>query len=175
MVDDIATRKEERLQFKENEMTKITPEQKNEISVANARQFLAECPEFYGSEYNAELMQQWIINQVGAAYPMSLDNFWCAYEYLSEHGRFEPRPVETAPAPAVRQSSGIVSEIVGVLADDQATADKFKSLGNGGTNKPLTKKSLTELKAEATKQRVAIIEERGDTLAQLQQRGKYSS
>jgi hypothetical protein len=156
-------------------MKTLTPEEKHEISLANARQFLAECPEFYGSEYNGNLIERWLTDQIGTAYPFSVENYWAAFEYLSEHGRFESRPVGTAPVPQARRSSGIISTITGVLADDVETADKFKALGNTATSGPLDKKSLAELKAAATKQRVAIIEERGDTLAQIQQRGKHVS
>jgi hypothetical protein len=156
-------------------MKTLTAEEKHEISLTNARQFLAECPEFYGSEYNGNLIERWLTDQIGTAYPFSVENYWAAFEYLSEHGRFESRPVGTAPAPQVHRSSGIVSTITGVLADDAAIADNFKALGNTATSGPLDKKSLAELKAAATKQRVALIEERGDSLARLQERGKYVS
>jgi hypothetical protein len=158
----------------------LTPEEKNDISIANARQFLAELreagcySEFYGSEYNSDLMQQWIVSQVGNAYPFSVENYWAAYDYLAEHGRFETRPVETVSAPQVRRASSIMSELSLVLADDQAIADQFKSMGNGPTSEPLNKENLAKMKAAATKQRVQMTEARGDSYARIQER-KYSA
>jgi hypothetical protein len=109
-----------------------------------------------------------------------VDNFWAAYEYLSEHGRFESRPTESAPVPApvpapAPKPSTIVSTVSEALANDEFVANQFKSLGNTPAHGELSKRSLALAKAAATKQRVKMIEERGDSYARIQERKLYSA
>ena len=68
----------------------LRPEQKAEISNENAHKFMAQNPDYYGNDYNATLLVNFIESQIGKDYPWQLENFEQAFEYLKDDLQARP-------------------------------------------------------------------------------------
>jgi hypothetical protein len=71
------------------------------LSSANAERFLAECKDYPGGRFNAELMDAWISSQIGRDLVWSKENFWASYEYLLSEGKFAMEVEYTEPGKAL--------------------------------------------------------------------------
>jgi hypothetical protein len=116
------------------------------LSSANAERFLAECKDYPGGRFNAELMDAWITSQIGRDMVWSKENFWAAYDYLLSEGKLadeveiaepekQPAPIHPAQALAV------------AMVEREAEEARLRKLSPIG--KPVSKK----LRALATKER----------------------
>jgi hypothetical protein len=107
---------------------------------------LAECKDYPGGRFNAELMDAWITSQIGRDMVWSKENFWAAYDYLLSEGKLadeveiaepekQPAPIHPAQALAV------------AMVEREAEEARLRKLSPIG--KPVSKK----LRALATKER----------------------
>jgi hypothetical protein len=78
------------------EPTRLSVEEVGRLTDANAHLFVAKHPEYWPCEINSRKMIKFIISQVGEGYPFvwPIDFFENAFQYISQHDFFLPRPVE---------------------------------------------------------------------------------
>jgi hypothetical protein len=116
------------------------------LSSANAERFLAECKDYPGGRFNAELMDAFIASQIGRDLVWSKENYWAAYEYLQSEGKFatEIEHTEPAKAPTPIHPARALAEAMAVREAEEARLRKLSPIG-----KPVSKK----LRALAVKER----------------------
>jgi hypothetical protein len=116
------------------------------LSSANAQRFLAECKDYPGGRFNAELMDAWITSQIGRDLVWSKENFWAAYEYLLSEGKFatEVEIAEPEKQPAPIHPAHALAAAITARKTEEAKLRKLSPIG-----KPVSKK----LRALATKER----------------------
>jgi hypothetical protein len=116
------------------------------LSSANAERFLAECKDYPGGEFNAELMDAFIASQIGRDLIWSKENLWAAYEYLRAAEKFATEVEYTEPEkrPAPIHPGQALAEAMTARETEEAKLRKLSPIG-----KPVSKK----LRALAVKER----------------------
>jgi hypothetical protein len=125
------------------------------ISSQNAEKFLAKCPEFHRGEFNSEMMDAHIRMQVGDDRVWTVENYWQAFEYLSQAGMFA-RNVDV-PAPPVEpvpvHPAHSLADAMNARSAEEALIRKMSPIG-----KPVPKKlralAITERRANTESNRL---------------------
>jgi hypothetical protein len=108
-----------------------------DISSKNAEKFLAKCPQFPLGDFNAGMMNAHIRTQVGDDRVWTVENFWAAFEYLSEAGKFVRNVDLQLPAsePVPVHPAHSLADAMNARAAEEARLRKLSPIG-----KPIPKK-----------------------------------
>jgi hypothetical protein len=119
------------------------------LSSTNAERFLAECKDYPGGRFNAELMDAWITSQIGRDLVWSKENYWAAFEFLQSAGRFatEVEITELEEQPAPIHPGQALADATATREAEEAKVRKLRKMSPIG--KPVNK----ALRALATKER----------------------
>lgn len=141
----------------------LPPSVLNELDRRGAEQFIANHPEFFGSDLNSDLLLGWI-NARGVCF--SLRNLEVAYYALLEENAFEERPPEAPAVPAAQvverfthafgEDSRPLSGTHGTVLDDKTLAAKQASDDDRAARKDLNITPVVETTPEEARALVPL-------------------